>query len=68
MKIGIAKSLEPQPMIIPGEYEGKWSAYYVQIYFHNGNWSDPIKLDQGIRGVNCKCKVTVEKDGYVYVE
>ncbi len=62
-----AKSIEKEPMIIPGNYIGKWSAYYVEIYFHNGNKSHPIKLDNGIRGVNFECNVIVDKEGYVYV-
>lgn len=60
------KSLEPQPMIIPGEYDGLWSAYYVKFQFLNGNWSEDIKLNNGVRVVNCKC--IVKEDGYVYVE
>jgi len=63
-----AKSIKPQPMIIPGKYVGIWSAYFVQIIFHNGNKSEPIELNEGIRGVNFKCKVEVKEDGYVYVE
>jgi len=63
----MAKSLEKQSMIIPNKYKGLWSAYYVEILFHNGNKSEKIKLDQGIRGTNCDCDVTVDKDGWVYV-
>jgi hypothetical protein len=62
-----AKSLEKEPMIIPNEYDGLWSGYYVEILFHNGNKSHKIKLDGGVRGINCKCKVKVDKDGWVYV-
>ncbi len=62
-----AKSLEKEPMIIPGNYVGIWSAYYVEIIFHNGNKSHPIKLNQGIRGVNFECNVIVDKECYVYV-
>lgn len=63
----VAKSLEREPMIIPGKYHGLWSAYYVEILFHNGNKSHPIKLDEGIRGVNCKADVIVDEEGWVYV-
>jgi len=63
----MVKSLEKEPMIIPNEYDGLWSGYYVEIIFHNGNKSHLIKLDGGIRGVNCECKVTVDEDGWVYV-
>jgi hypothetical protein len=36
----LAKSIEPEPMIIPGDYKGIWFAYYVQIQFNNGNKSE----------------------------
>ena len=62
----MAKSIEKQPYILPGEYTGKWSAYYVKVLFHNGNESESIELDDGIRGVNCKCKIIVDQDGWVY--
>lgn len=64
----MAKSLEKELMIIPGKYKGLWSAYYVEIIFHNGNKSHKIKLDEGVRGINCKCEVIVDNDGYVFVE
>jgi len=63
----LAKSLEKEPMIIPGIYDGLWSGYYFKILFCNGNKSHPIKLNEGIRGINCECKVTVDKDGWVYI-
>ena len=64
----MAKSLEKHPFIIPGTYKGKWSGYYVEIIYHNRNVSYSIKLDEGVRGINCKCNVTVDKEGWVYVE
>ena len=64
----MAKSLEKETMIIPNKYDGIWTVYHVQIIFHNGNKSHKIKLDEGIRGINCKCKVTVDNDGWVYVQ
>jgi len=63
----MAKSLEKEPMIIPGEYEGIWSAYYVEILYKNGNKSHKIKLNEGIRGVNSSCKVVVDNKGWVFV-
>lgn len=63
----MAKSLEIEPLIIPGKYQGLWSAYYVEILFHNGNKSHPIKLDEGVRGINCQCDVIVDEEGWVYV-
>lgn len=62
-----ATSLQKEPMIIPGYYKGLWSAYYVEIKFPNKNKSHKIKLDNGIRGVDCDCDVLVE-DGWVYVK
>lgn len=64
----MVKSIEKQPFILPGEYQGLWSAWFVEIIFHNGKKSEPIKVDGGVRGINCKCKVTVDNEGNVYVE
>lgn len=64
----MAKSLEPQIYILPGEYTGSWSAYYVKVQFRNGNWSDEFKVDEGVRGINCKCKVTIDNKGNAYVD
>lgn len=64
----MAKSLEKQPMIIPNNYKGLWSGYELQILFHNGNKSNSIKLDEGVRGFDCDCDVTVDEDGWVYVK
>lgn len=70
IEVGIktmAKSVEKEPMIIPGNYLGLWTAYTVIILFDNGNKSHPIKLNEGIRGVNFKCNVTVDDDGWIFV-
>ena len=64
----MAKSIEKQTYILPGEYVGKWTAYHVQVVFHNGNITEPILLDEGIRGVNCKCKLIVDDKGNLNVE
>lgn len=66
--MGKTKSLEQQLYILPGKYEGLWSAYYVEIIFYNGNKSEPIKVNNGVRGINCKCEVVVTDDGWVYVD
>jgi len=63
----MARSREPQPMIIPSTYDGLWSGWTVRVIFHNKNVSDPIDVDSGVRGMNCKCKVTVDDDGYLNV-
>ena len=63
----MAKSIEKHPIIIPGNYDGLWSGSYVEIIFHNGEKSEPIKLDQAVRGVNCKCRVMVMITGLLSV-
>lgn len=62
-----AKSLEQQPMIIPGEYDAFWGGYEVEIIFRNGNKSESFRMNQGIRGFS-KCKARVDKDGWVYID
>lgn len=62
-----ATSIEKQPMIIPGFYKGIWSAYTLEIIFDNGNKSELIKLDNGIRGFNHECEVEVLADGTVHI-
>lgn len=63
-----AKSLEKYPIIKPGTYPGLWSAYYVEVLFENGKRSDKIKLNSDVRGLNCKCTVTVDDEGQLYVK
>ncbi len=60
------KSTEKHPFILPGNYDGIWCAYYIQIIFHNGNKSEHIKVNNGIRGIS-SCKIEVDNDGWVYV-
>lgn len=62
-----AKSLENHTFITPGKYDGLWSGYYVEIIFENGRKSEKIKLNQGVRGINCKCQVEVNLEGEVIV-
>lgn len=59
---------EKQPLIIPGVYDGLWSAYYLEIIFKNGNKSESIKTIEGVRGMNCEVKVIVTNDGSVYID
>lgn len=61
------RSIEKHPIIHPGDYDGLWTANHVVILFDNGSKSAPIKLTQGVRGVNCECKVRVHKDGLVKI-
>ena len=63
----MTKSIDKYPFILPGEYDALWSAYTIVIKFHNGNRSDGIKMDNGIRGVNFQSKVVVDDDGWVTV-
>ena len=64
----MAKSLEAHSIITPGTYEGRWTAYYVEVLFENGRKSGKIKLDGGVRGFNIECKVLVDDDGYLHVK
>lgn len=63
----MAKSLEKHPIITSGKYAGLWSAYFVEVLFENGRKSEAIKLDGGVRGVNCKCEVVVDEEGWLHV-
>lgn len=63
----MAKSLEKFPLIKPGTYVGLWSAYNVVIIFANGKTSESIKVDEGVRGVNCQCTVRVNSEGVIDV-
>ena len=61
------KSEELHPMIAPGIYDAKWSAYNLKIQFKNGKESDTIKVDEGVRGIDCPCKVEVDGVGLVTI-
>lgn len=63
------KSLTQITGIPDGYYFGAQSAYYVEIIQKTKKGtikSDPIKMNQGIRGVNLQCDVEVS-DGWVYI-
>lgn len=60
------KSLEPHPFILPGKYKALWSGYTMVIIFHNGNESHNIKMNNGVRGINCKCNVIVDDKGWIF--
>lgn len=49
-----------------GEYRGLWSAYYVRILLPDWTESAEIKMNEGVRGINCECQVKVI-EGQVYV-
>ena len=60
-----AKSLK-QVDIPDGKYQGIQGGYELEIALPNGTLSAPIKLNNGIRCVNCGCRVEII-DGWVYV-
>ena len=64
----MSKSLEKQPFILPGEYDGVMGGYEVEIIFKNGNKSDSIRMDAGIRCKNCAVKVIVDEENWVIVD
>jgi len=64
----MAKSLKQEHFIIPGQYKGLWSGYFVEIIFNNGKKSAKIELDGGVRGINCDCDVMVDSDYWIYVK
>ena len=57
-----------QPYILPGVYDGLWSAYSLEVIFDNKKRSDPIETRDGVRGINCPVTVIVMNDGTVHVE
>ena len=61
-------TVEKQPFILPGIYDGLWSAYTLVIIFANGNKSENIKTIDGIRGINCSVKVIVTDDGTIHID
>lgn len=61
-------TVEKQPFILPGVYDGLWSAYTLVIIFENGNKSEGIKTIEGIRGINCDVKVIVTDDGTIHID
>lgn len=50
-----------------GKYKGLWSGYTVQVIFPIGMKSVPFDVNNGVRGINCKCEVEVI-DGWLYVK
>jgi len=61
-------TVEKQPYILPGVYDGLWSGYSLVIIFSNGKKSDPIKTIDGVRGIDCATKVIVMYDGTVFLD
>ena len=63
----IPTSVEKHPQITPGTYKGKMSGYSLKIIFNNGKESEHIKMNEGIRGINCEVDVEVHEEGFVTV-
>lgn len=70
----MAKSIKTVNFPI-GKYDGLWSAYFVRAIFPEAYVmrfgkleSDEFKVDEGVRGINCKCEIIVKNDGYAYVK
>lgn len=61
-------TVEKQPYILPGVYDGLWGGYSLVIIFNNGKKSDPIKTIDGVRGIDCATKVIVMHDGTVFLD
>lgn len=61
-------TVEKQPFILPGVYDGLWSGYNLVIIFTNGMKCDPIRTINGVRGINCATKVIVMPDGTVFLD
>ena len=63
----VTKSLKPEAYIKPGIYEGRWSGYFVKVLLKRGIYTDAVEVNNGVRGINCKCEVEVLEDGYIIV-
>ena len=57
-----------------GVFVGKWSGYYVTIIYPDAvklitgkEESSPIRVNEGVRGIDCPCTVKVN-NGYIIVE
>ena len=49
-----------------GEYNALHSAYIIVVQLPDGTESDSIKVDVGVKCINCKCRVKIE-DGWLLV-
>lgn len=56
-------NIDPVEIIAPGKYNALWSAFYVVIVFDDGKLSKEIKVNKGVKGINCECKVEVDSEG-----
>jgi hypothetical protein len=62
-----SKSIDKvDPTKVPdGEYRGLWSGYTIRILLPTWTESPDIKMNEGVRGMNCECQVKVI-DSQVY--
>lgn len=50
-----------------GHYAALWSGYTIEVFVdEDGSLSNPIKMDSGVRGINCRAEVIV-RHGLLYV-
>jgi len=61
-------TVDKQPYLLPGVYDGLWSAYSLVVIFENEKTSEPIKTIDGVRGINCAVKVVVMDDGTIHID
>ena len=60
------KSIE-RVYIADGKYKALWSAYEINVILPDGSKSNPIKVTQGVRGINCKCDASIINN-WLYVD
>jgi len=60
-----SKSLN-QVDIADGTYSGIWGGCIVRARLNNGNESEPIEVNPGVRGINIPCTVII-RDGYASI-
>lgn len=63
----MAKSIDKYTCLKPGNYDGLWSGYYVEVLFENGKRSQKLEVNEGCRGINVPCKIKVWKNGQIIV-
>ena len=53
-----------------GKYFGLWGGYEVEVNLNivsSSDYTNSIKVNNGVRGINCKCSVEII-DGWLYVD
>ena len=69
----MAKSLE-KVHLKPGTYTGRWSGYFAVAVDPSDpdakitkNDPNAFEVNEGVRGINCKCTIVVDDEGYARV-